>query len=101
VTGFEEFWKEYPKKVAKVNAAKAWKKLSPDAALVETIMAALVVQMASANWQREGGQFIPNAVTWLNGRRWEDQLASCNSTSAARQRINDVWQGQSPGEVRL
>ena len=29
--------------------------------------------LASADWQKDGGRYIPMASTWLNGRRWEDE----------------------------
>ncbi len=25
-------------------------------------------------WQKEGGQYIPNPATWLNQNRWEDEI---------------------------
>ena len=25
-------------------------------------------------WNRDNGQFIPHPATWLNQRRWEDEL---------------------------
>ena len=68
--GFADFWKMYPKKVAKTQAMKAWKKQKPDLA---TCLAALSVAKASADWQKDGGQFIPHPATWLNNRRWEDE----------------------------
>ncbi len=68
-TAFEEFWTAYPKKVAKQDATKAWEKIGPDAELTKTIMQGLGKVKQSRQWT-EG--FIPNASTWLNGRRWED-----------------------------
>lgn len=71
---FDSFWKEYPKKVSKVAAIKAWKKLKPDGILYGTIMSALEKWKLSDEWQRDGGQYIPHPATWLNGRRWEDEV---------------------------
>jgi len=28
----------------------------------------------SEQWTKDNGQYIPHAATWLNGRRWEDEL---------------------------
>lgn len=36
------------------------------------MMQALGRQKASADWQKDGGQYIPLPTTWLNGERWED-----------------------------
>ena len=70
--GFDEFWKAYPKKIAKAQAQKAWSKLKPDKALMTVIIEALERQKQSAQWLRDNGQYIPYPATWLNGRRWED-----------------------------
>lgn len=72
--GFDAFWSLYPKKVSKRDAAKAWGKLKPDAKLRERMMQALDRQRRSEQWQRDGGKFVPNPATWLNGARWDDEL---------------------------
>ena len=43
-------------------------------ALVETILRALKAQASCEQWTRDGGAYIPYPATWLNGRRWEDEL---------------------------
>ena len=73
---FETFWKTYPKKVAKKDAARAWGKLNPDAALQATMLTALEAQKRSEAWTKDKGTFIPYPATWLNGARWTDELAS-------------------------
>lgn len=35
---------------------------------------ALAAWTVSADWTKDGGQYIPHAATWLNGKRWEDEL---------------------------
>lgn len=72
--GFAEFWSAYPRKTAKPNAERAWRRLSPSAELRETMLRALRAQCGSEQWQRDGGQYIPHPATWLNGRRWEDHI---------------------------
>ena len=74
--GFARFWSAYPKKAAKSVAVKAWEKLNPDADLVQTILAALELQRASPQWRKDNGQFIPLPATWLNQRRWEDEVSA-------------------------
>ena len=73
---FERFWNAYPKarRQGKVAARKAWAKLSPDMALCRVMADALDRQKRSAEWQREGGRYIPHPSTWLNGHRWEDEF---------------------------
>lgn len=66
------FWPEYPRKVAKATALKAWTALAPDAALIEQMVAAVRRQRQDEGWQKDGGAYIPHAATWIRGRRWED-----------------------------
>lgn len=73
---FPQFWAAYPKKTAKQNAQRAWKKLGVTAELFRAIMAGLTQAKASSQWQREDGRYIPYPATWLNGRRWEDEQDS-------------------------
>lgn len=71
---FEEFWKVYPKKVAKADARKAWlqtKDVRPD---IAKLVYAITAACKTEQWMRGGGQFIPYAATWLRGERWEDEL---------------------------
>lgn len=70
---FNEFWNVYPKKRAKANAQKAFEKLNPDRHLLDEILGALSWQKQSPDWTKDGGQFIPYAASYLNGRRWEDE----------------------------
>ena len=72
---FDRFWTEYPKKVGKGQAQKAFSKVSVP---VETLIDAVQRQKGSVQWQKDGGQYIPNPSTWLNQKRWEDDLDSLN-----------------------
>lgn len=75
-TDFARFWELYPRKKAKKKAWEAWSRLAPDAALVARIMESLGKHARSEDWARDGGKFIPHPATWLNGERWNDQVAS-------------------------
>lgn len=81
--GFASFWKRYPKKVAKPQAVKAWRKTKPTGQLLADLLAGLERHMASADWQKDGGQFIPHPATWLNARRWEDEPDTCVPSGGA------------------
>lgn len=69
---FDEFWTEYPRKVGKKDALKAWNKIKPDIHTATAIMQGLSSAKQCEQWRRDNGQYIPHASTWLNGRRWED-----------------------------
>lgn len=77
---FSEFWKEYPRKVAKPVAYKSFVKLNPNRALLDTMLSALKRQKSSRDWLKDGGQFIPHPSTWLNQRRWEDEAGNVEIT---------------------
>lgn len=68
---FQKFWSAYPKKVGKQAAAKAFKKVDVP---LDVLMTALDQQKQMAQWKKDGGQYIPNPATWLNQRRWEDEI---------------------------
>lgn len=72
---FEAFWQAYPKKQGKGAAETAWKKLKPSAELTEKMLESLEQAKNCAQWQREGGQYIPNPSTWLNQKWWEDDYS--------------------------
>lgn len=77
VSGFEDrFWPAYPRKVGKADAAKAFAKLRPDADLLGVMLRSLAAQAASEDWRRDGGRFIPHPATWLNGKRWQDDVTA-------------------------
>lgn len=69
---FSKFWKAYPKKRDKAKAQRAFLKIKNIEKVFPVMMQALEKQKASADWQKDGGQFIPYPTTWLNGKRWED-----------------------------
>lgn len=81
--GFARFYKLYPRKQKPQAAEQAWRKLAPNAELQERIMFALAKQMTSIDWLKSGGQYIPHPSSWLNGRRWEDELQPA-AASASR-----------------
>lgn len=73
---FDRFWAAYPRKTAKPDAKKAFLKLKPDDDLLQTMLDAIEKQKQTSQWQESGGQFIPYPASWLNGRRWEDEVQS-------------------------
>jgi hypothetical protein len=74
--GFARFWDAYPKKVGKAEAERAWGRLGVDEQMLSAIMAAVAEQSRQPSWRDTTRKYVPNASTWLNGRRWEDQIGS-------------------------
>ncbi len=82
--GFNLFWEKYPKKLAKRDAEKAFAKINPDEKLFNLILEKLELYKQSEAWLKDGGQFIPYPATWLNGRRWEDEITPAIQGKKAR-----------------
>lgn len=85
---FERFWKAYPRGEGKQAAKRAWNKLKPDADLRRRMAKALQLQLDTPDWN---GGIFPHASTWLNGRRWEDEVREAARVSAA-ERQNGVYE---------
>lgn len=68
---FEQFWSAYPRKEGKQKALEEFLKVEAD---LDVLLLALEKHKKSAQWQKNGGQFIPHAATWLVGKRWMDEL---------------------------
>lgn len=64
---FEMFWRDYPRKIAKGAAWKAWQ-TAIKVASAETIIASL-----NRKWPADPA-YIPHPATYLNQRRWEDEI---------------------------
>ncbi len=71
---FGAFWSVWPKKVAKEAAIKAWRSLAADGDLVLRIVADVAARSKSVDWTKEDRKYVPNPASYLNGRRWEDEL---------------------------
>jgi len=71
ISSFDTFWKQYPRKIAKDNARKAWLKIKPDEDLVQKILTAVKTHKTF----KVEEQFIPHAASWLNSKRWDDDVA--------------------------
>ncbi len=70
---FAIFWSDYPRRIAKKDALKAWLKLKLDEELFRTIIGAVRDQKEFL-WHETEVRFIPYPASWLNGERWADEL---------------------------
>jgi len=66
---FQTFWDSYPRKVAKLDALKAWVKGACDGKLGE-ILAGLESWKRTEQWGDV--EKIPYPATFLNGKRWQE-----------------------------
>lgn len=77
---FARFWSAYPRKTAASRAKEAFKRINPDDALLASMLSALSTQKTTEQWLRG---VIPHAATWLNQRRWDDEVKPAGANGAA------------------
>jgi hypothetical protein len=82
---FVEFWKAYPRKTNKDFAEKVFAKLKVDDALLTKMIQAIYVQNKSV-WKDKEQQYIPHPSTWLNGKRWEDEIVAKPMSASDREK---------------
>ena len=80
---FDTFWKAYPKKTNKEFAKRVFAKLRVDQPLLDKILHSLSIQVRTI-WKDKDVQYIPHPSTWLNGKRWEDEIAAPPMTAAEK-----------------
>ena len=74
---FNLFYQTYPIHQSRKKAFDAWKKIKADNGLPEIILAAIEKQKVHKAALKARGEFVsewPLPATWLNGRRWEDEI---------------------------
>lgn len=69
---FNSLWNIYPRKEKKQYALECFVRLDPSPDLVQTIRLGIERAKKSKNWRDR--QFIPHFSTYLNQRRWEDEI---------------------------
>jgi hypothetical protein len=81
---FERFWSTWPahkRKVAKDQCRAKWKTRGCDD-IAEKVIAGLQAAITSEDWTKDGGEFIPSPLVWLNQKRWEaltaDEVRAAN-----------------------
>jgi hypothetical protein len=71
---FTSWWEAYPRKENKKDAVAAWNRLTPTSELAEKVLRALAAQKEQWRAEARERRYIPYPATWLNKRRWEDDL---------------------------
>jgi hypothetical protein len=75
-SSFLQFYDAYPKHIGKEPAWKAWQKLNGECPPVETLIEKINQFKETPDWQKDNGQFIPHPATWLNQKRWNDEITT-------------------------
>jgi phage replication O-like protein O len=72
---FENFWEAYPRKVGRAKALKAFIKIDPDEEDTNNLIDVLNKQVSLGMISlKENKRFVPHAATWLNEKRYLDDL---------------------------
>lgn len=79
LAAYREFYQAFPRHVARQEAERAWLKLNPDAELTEKIMAG--VRRYAEQVKGTEPRYIKHPSSWLNSRRWEDEVSDGNGAS--------------------
>lgn len=69
---FDRFWSEWPKhkrKVAEDQCRAKWKAKGCES-IADQVIDAVKAFKASDDWRKDGGEFIPAPLVWLNQGRW-------------------------------
>lgn len=77
--GFDDFWSLYPRKVGKEKARRVWGRLSLK--VRGDVLGVLPRHVELWERRQVAREFIPHPTSWLNGRRWEDDLSGELQTS--------------------
>ncbi len=75
LSGLNIFWKVYPRKEKKGACENWWLHNRPDDVLLGTMLAKIEQAKKTRKWQKEEGEYIPMPYTWLNQKRWEDEIS--------------------------
>ena len=75
---FDIFWQVWFPKKNLGDAERAWLKIKPTLTQAHEIAAAAAAQIKAygAEWARDNYHWQPHPGTWLNGKRWLDQIES-------------------------
>lgn len=69
MNAFQEFYDSYPRKIDRVRAEKAFAGINPDPNLL-----GMMIRHCTTAYLDTEVRYIPSPTTYLNDRRWEDQV---------------------------
>ncbi len=79
-SGWSEFYQAYPRKESKADGIRAWNALTLTPELLARILADIEERLATGLWCSSDRKHIPLPATYINAKRWEDELEP-NATS--------------------
>lgn len=70
VIDFSDWYTSYPRKVGRQRAVTAWESLTDE----ERALAVAAMPSHLAFYADKEPEYIPHPASWLNGKRWQDEL---------------------------
>lgn len=62
---------------------------------------AIEIAKQSMQWNKDNGQYIPNPATWLNQKRWEDEIIIDNKYSNKSKNSNNISSAMTTAQKAL
>jgi hypothetical protein len=92
---FKSFWEIWPNKKAREAALRAWKKINPTEH--PKIMLAVPAQIKSGDLNVVDITYCPHPATWLNDKRWNDDLKPSNNSGGSNGHRKQQGSSLGPG----
>ena len=77
--GFDKFWEVYPaygsRKTDKSECLNRWKKRKLEN-LADEIIKSVELHKKAPDWKKEGGQYIPAPLAFINKSKWEAEVST-------------------------
>ena len=86
---FHELWSVYPRKEGKQAAIRAWGSTQHCRPALPILLEAVAQGKRCEQWQDLSK--VPHLSTWINNRRWEDQVVALNGQSVPS--VHEVLEG--------
>lgn len=90
---FELFWKEYPRKVNKFKTEEWFNKNNLTKEQFDLIISKLKKYKDTTDWKKDNGKYIPYPTTWLNQKRYEDEVITISESNnpVNIKKYSDEW----------
>lgn len=89
-TEFETLWKQYPRKIGKPKALKAYIKARKGGTTFEAVQAGLNAYVKQISANKTETAYIKHGSTWFNGECWNDDYSGGNVPATGAGQQNDV-----------
>ena len=91
---FGEFWDCYGRKLKRQQAEDFWNKHIGSVELARQVIDAAVIQKENTE-----PEYLPHPITWLRGKRWEDEVVSNKPLTAGQKTFMQVQGMMDRGEL--